>query len=60
MAGDTLAALVLRQAATLVRQPNLGNPWKPLAIALALLLAAALLALALLATGMMQLGFSLL
>lgn len=43
-----------------MRQPNLGNPWKPLAIALALLLAAALLALALLATGVMQLGFSLL
>jgi hypothetical protein len=39
---------------------NLRNPWKPLAIALALLLAAALLALALVAAGVMQLGFSLL
>ncbi len=36
------------------------NPWKPLAIVLALLLAAVLIAAALVATGVMQLGFSLL
>jgi hypothetical protein len=39
---------------------NPRNPWKPVAILLALLLAAALIALALIATGVMQLGFSLL
>ncbi|MGZ8400906.1 MAG: hypothetical protein ACXWVI_06370 [Methyloceanibacter sp.] len=36
------------------------NPWKPLAIGLALLLAVALIALALVAADVMQLGFSLL
>jgi hypothetical protein len=37
-----------------------GNPWKPVAIALAVLLAAVLIAAALVATGVMELGFSLL
>jgi hypothetical protein len=36
------------------------NPWKPIAIALALLLAAVLIAVALVATDIMKLGFSLL
>jgi len=39
---------------------NLRNPWKPIAIALALLVAAILIVTALVATEMMQLGFSLL
>jgi hypothetical protein len=39
---------------------NNANPWKAVAIVLALLLAAALIALALVAAGVMQLGFSLL
>lgn len=59
MVRDPLASLVLRQTAALVSQ-NLRNPWKPLAIALALLLAVTLIALALVAAGVMQLGFSLL
>lgn len=42
----------------MTEQPR--NPWKPIAIALALLLAAALFALALIAADMMQLGSSLL
>ena len=42
----------------MTEQPR--NPWKPIAIALALLLAAALIALALIAADVMQLGFSLL
>ena len=37
-----------------------GNPWKPLAIVLALLLAAVLAASALVLTDVVQLGFSLL
>ena len=40
--------------------PKRGNSWKPIAIALAVLLAAVLIAAALVATGVMQLGFSLL
>lgn len=36
------------------------NPWKPIAIALTLLLAVVLIAAALLATDVMKLGFSLL
>ena len=36
------------------------NPWKPIAIALAVLLAAVLIAAALVATDVMKLGFSLL
>jgi len=36
------------------------NPWKPLAIALALILAAVLIAAALVLTNVIQLGFSLL
>ena len=36
------------------------NPWKPIAIVLGLLLAAAVIAIALVAAGAMQLGFSLL
>ena len=42
----------------MTEQPR--NPWKPIAIVLALLLAAALVALALMAADVMQLGFSLL
>ena len=37
-----------------------GNPWKPLAIVLALLLLVVLIAAALVATDVMKLGFSLL
>jgi hypothetical protein len=37
-----------------------GNPWKPIAIVLALLLVAVLIAAALVATDVMTLGFSLL
>ena len=59
MAGDPLASQSLRQTASVVTQNN-ANPWKPIAIVLALLLAAALIALALVAAGVMQLGFSLL
>ncbi len=36
------------------------NPWKPIAIALALLLAVVLIAISLVATDVMKLGFSLL
>lgn len=39
---------------------NLRNPWKPVAIALALILAAVLIATALVAMDVMQLGVSLL
>jgi hypothetical protein len=42
----------------MTEQPR--NPWKTIAIVLALLLAAALVALALIAADVMQLGFSLL
>ena len=42
----------------MTEQPR--NPWKPIAIVLGLLLAAALIALALVAADVMQLGFSLL
>jgi hypothetical protein len=59
MAGDPLAPANLWQTAPVVTQ-NLRNPWKPIAIALALLLAAILIVTALVATEMMQLGFSLL
>jgi hypothetical protein len=37
-----------------------GNPWKPIAIVLALLLVVVLIAAALVATDIMKLGFSLL
>ena len=40
--------------------PQPGNPWKPLAIVLALLLLVVLIAAALVATDVMKLGFSLL
>lgn len=40
--------------------PQSGNPWKPLAIVLALLLLVVLIAAALVATDVMKLGFSLL
>jgi hypothetical protein len=40
--------------------PKRRNPWKPIAIALALLLAAVLLCAALVAADVMKLGFSLL
>jgi hypothetical protein len=40
--------------------PKPSNPWKPVAIALALLLAAVLIATALVATDVMTLGFDLL
>lgn len=40
--------------------PKLRNPWKPIAIILALMLAAILICLALVATDVMQLGLSLL
>lgn len=59
MACDPLAPAALWQTASFVTQ-RLRNPWKPLAIALALLLAAVLIAAALVATDVMQLGFSLL
>jgi hypothetical protein len=59
MARDPLASLALRQAASVVTQKP-GNPWKPLAIVLALLLVAVLIATALVATDVMKLGFSLL
>ena len=49
MAGDTLAPADLTQTASVVTQ-KLRNPWKPIAIALALLLAAILVATALVAT----------
>ena len=39
---------------------KLRNPWKPLAIALGLVLAAVLIATALMVTDVVQLGFSLL
>ncbi len=59
MAGDTPRPANLSKAASVVtRRPR--NPWKPIAIALALLLAAILIAAALVATNVMQLGFSLL
>jgi hypothetical protein len=59
MAGDPLAPADLWQTASVVTQ-KLRNPWKPIAIALALLLAAILIATALVATDVMKLGFSLL
>ena len=37
-----------------------GNPWKPIAIVLGLLLALALIAIAMMAAGVLQLGLSLL
>jgi hypothetical protein len=59
MAGDPLAAPDLTPSAPVVTQTP-RNPWKPLAIALALILAAVLIAAALVLTNVMQLGFSLL
>ena len=59
MARDPLASLALRQTASVVTQ-KLRNLWKPIAIALALLLAVVLIAAALVATDVMKLGFSLL
>jgi hypothetical protein len=59
MAGDPLAPPSVAQTAAVVsRDPR--NPWKPISIALALLLAAVLIAVALVATDIMKLGFSLL
>lgn len=59
MAGDSLAPADLWQTAPVVTQRP-GDTWKPVAIALAVLLAAVLITAALVATGVMQLGFSLL
>jgi len=59
MVRDPLASLALRQTESVVSQ-YFRNPWKPLAIGLALLLEAALIALALVAADVTQLGFSLL
>lgn len=59
MARDPLAPPDLSQTASVVNQ-KLRDPWKPIAIALALLLAAVLVAIALVATDVMKLGFSLL
>ena len=59
MARDPLASLALRQTASVVTQ-KLRDLWKPIAIALALLLAVVLIAAALVATDVMKLGFSLL
>lgn len=59
MAGHTPRPANLWQTASVVNQKR-PNPWKPIAIALALLLAAVLVAIALVATDVMKLGFSLL
>jgi hypothetical protein len=59
MAGDPLGSFALQQAATVVSQKP-GNPWKPIAIVLAVLLVVVLIAGALVATDIMKLGFSLL
>jgi hypothetical protein len=59
MAGVPLVPPTLTQTATVVT-PQSGNPWKPLAIVLALLLLVVLIAAALVATDVMKLGFSLL
>jgi hypothetical protein len=57
--GDPLAPAHLRHAAPVVSdKPR--NPWKPIAIVLALLLVVVLIAAALVATDIMKLGFSLL
>jgi hypothetical protein len=54
-----MAAAGLARGAHVVT-PKARNPWKPIAITLALLLAAVLIAAALVATDAMRLGFSLL
>ena len=59
MAGVPLVPPTLTPTATVVTQRS-GNPWKPLAIVLALLLLVVLVAAALVATDVMKLGFSLL
>jgi hypothetical protein len=59
MAGVPLVPPTLTPTATVVTQRS-GNPWKPLAIVLALLLLIVLVAAALVATDVMKLGFSLL
>ena len=59
MAGVPLVPPTLTPTATVVTQ-KAGNPWKPLAIVLALLLLVVLIAAALVATDVMKLGFSLL
>ena len=59
MAGVPLVPPTLTPTATVVTQKS-GNPWKPLAIVLALLLVAVLIATALVLTDVMKLGFSLL
>ena len=59
MAGVPLVPPTLTPTATVVTQTS-GNPWKPLAIVLALLLLVVLIAAALVATDVMKLGFSLL
>jgi len=56
MAVDPLAPPDLPRTTPVV----IGNPWKPIAIVLALLLAAVLIATALVATDVMKLGFDLL
>jgi hypothetical protein len=59
VAGDPLAPPHrTRTAAVVSRDPR--NPWKPISIALALLLVAVLIAIALVATDVMKLAFSLL
>ena len=59
MAGVPLAPPNPTRAAPVVNQKR-RTPWKAIAIALALLLAAVLVAIALVATDVMKLGFSLL
>jgi hypothetical protein len=59
MADDTPAPADLSKGAPVVTN-RLRNPWKPIAIALALLLAAVLIATALVTADVMKLGFSLL
>ena len=59
MACDPMAPAGLARGAHVVT-PKARNPWKLIAIALALLLAAVLIAAALVAADVMRLGFSLL
>lgn len=59
MAGAPLVPPDLARTATVVT-PKPGNPWKLVAIVLALILTAVLIAAALVATDVMKLGFDLL
>jgi hypothetical protein len=59
MARDPLASFAFRQTAT-VMSHRPGNPWKSIAIVLALILVVVLIAAALVATDIMKLGLSLL